>query len=236
MPLVKTTFAYAPAIALIALLGCIDSGKAADTFQTDDFSGTITFDNNAALAMPAGPSLFSVDYTGVTTFDETKVSNLPFNPKLGKYNLFIADGGSLSVTLELPFAINTTLTPSASSPPTMVVELGKPVGFDYNMTRTVNIPFGETVKLTLNVKAPIPNPVKPETDPNNYTGVLENVTLKATFSGAYNETETLTGTTIPTFVVVPEPGSLVLLCIGTVIVSLAYLRVQRRACFSFSNC
>src|SRR5271165_738541 len=180
MSIVKTTFACAPAIALIALLGFIDSGKAADTFQTDDFSGTITFDNNEALAMPAGPSLLSVDYTGVTTFDETKVSSLPFNPKLGKYNSFIADGGSLSVTLELPFAINTTLTPAASSPPTMVVELSKPVGFDYHMTRTVNIPGipGETVKVALNVKAPIPNSVTPGTDPNNYTGVLENVTLK----------------------------------------------------------
>jgi hypothetical protein len=233
MCLVKATFVYAPAIALIALLGGIDSGKAADTFQTDDFSGTVNF--NQGLVMPAGPPLFSLNYTGVTTFDETKVSKLPFNPKLGKYNSFIHDGGSLSVTLDLPFGI-ITLTPPANSPPTMVVEDSKPVAFDFAMTRTVNIPFGETVKLTLNVNAPIPNPVMPGLNPNMYTGVLENVTLSAVFSGAFSDKESLSGTTIPTFVVVPEPGSLVLLCIGTVIVGLAYLRVQRRACFSFSNC
>lgn len=235
MCFVKATFVYAPAIALIALLGGMDSGKAADTFQTDDFSGTVTF--NKPLVMPAGPSLSSVDYTGVTTFDETKVSQLAFNPSLGKYDTFIQDGGSLSVTLDFPFGI-ITLTPSASSAPIMVVEDSKPVAFDFLMTRTVTIPFGETVKLTLNVNAPIPNPVTPGLDPNMYTGVLEDVTLNATFTGSFNEKESeVKGTTIPTFVVVPEPGSLVLLCIGTVIVSLAYLlRVQRRACFSFSKC
>ncbi|MBV8279626.1 MAG: PEP-CTERM sorting domain-containing protein [Verrucomicrobia bacterium] len=229
----KATFVYVPAIALIALLGGMDSGKAADIFQTDDFSGTVNFNDNDALQMPGGPPIFSFDYTGRTTFDETKVSQLPFNPHLGVYNSFLHDGGSLSVTLLLPFAINITFSPTNA---TMVVEDSKPVGFDFSQTKTVSLPFGETVKLTLNVMAPIPNPVLPGLNPTHYTGVLEDVTLSAVFSGAFGEKESITGTTIPTFTVVPEPGSLPLLCIGTVIVGLAYLRVQRRACFSFSNC
>jgi len=230
---VKTTFTFAcaSAIALIALLGGMDSGKAADIFQTDNFSGTVTFSSGQSLQMPGGPPLFSFDYTGRTTFDETKVSQLPFNPHLGVYNNFLHDGGSLSVTLLLPFGI-ITFSPS---PATMVVQDSKPVAFDFNQSKTVSLPFGETVKLTLNVMAPIPNPVMPGLNPTHYTGVLEDVTLSAAFSGAFSKKESITGTTIPTFTVVPEPGSLVLLCIGTVFVGLAYLRVQRRACFSFSN-
>jgi len=209
----------------------MDSGKAADIFQTDSFSGTVNFNN--PLEVPGGPPLFSLGYTGNTTFDETKVSQLPFNPHLGVYNDFTHNpSGSLSVTLLTPFG----LIPFTPTKPNMVVEDSKPVGFDFTNTRTVSLPFGETVKLTLNVNAPIPNPVLPGLNPTQYTGVLEDVTLTAAFSGLFSEKETLTGTTIPTFTVVPEPGSLVLLCIGTVFVGLAYLRVQRRACFSFSNC
>jgi hypothetical protein len=229
---VKATFVYVPAIALIALLGGIHSGKA-DTFQTDVFSGRVTFDNNQAMQVPGGPPFSFFGYSGQTTFDETKVLSLFFNPNLGVYNSFIQDGGSLSVTLNLPFGI-ITFTPPATT--TMVVEDSKPVGFDFTSMRTVNLPLGETVKLTLNVNARIPNPVTPGLDPNHYTGVLEDVTLSADFSGEFSKKDSATGTTIPTFTVVPEPGSLVLLSIGTVIVGLAYLRVQRRACFSFSNC
>ena len=210
----------------------MDSGKAADIFQTDNFSGTVTFNSGESLSMPGGPPLFSFGYTGQTTFDETKVSQLPFNPHLGVYNNFLHDGGSLSVTLLLPFGI-ITFNPTN---PNMVVQDSKPVAFDFTQSRTVSLPFGETVKLTLNVMAPIPNPVMPGLNPTHYTGVLEDVTLSANFSGLFSDKESITGTTIPTFTVVPEPGTLALLCIGTVFVGLAYLRIQRRACFSFSNC
>jgi len=67
MCFVKATFVYVPAIALIALLGGMDSGKAADTFQTDDFSGAVNFNDNDALQMPGGPPLFSFDYTFEST-------------------------------------------------------------------------------------------------------------------------------------------------------------------------
>jgi hypothetical protein len=125
------------------------------------------------------------------------------------------------------------LTPPASPQPTLVVENNKAVAFDFDMTRTVSIPHDGTITLELNINAPIPNPVTPGLGTTTYSGVLDNVTFNATFASQLGK-ETVTGTTVPTFTVVPEPESLGLLCIGTVIVGL--LRVRQRACFSCSNC
>ena len=170
MALVKTTLAHVPAIAFIALHGLIGVSKAADVFQTDDFSGQITF--TSPMVMPSGKTILTLNYTGVTTFDETKVAAL--SPLLQVYSSFIPDGGSVSVTLNFPFG-NITLTPPASPQPTLVVENNKAVGFDFDMTHAGTIPL----ELTLNV--PIPNSVAPGPGTTTYTGILDDITLTATF-------------------------------------------------------
>jgi len=215
MALVKTTLAHVLAIAFIALFGLIDVSKA-DIFQTDDFSGKITF--TSPMVMPSGQKMLTLNYTGVTTFDETKVAGL--SPALQVYSSFIPDGGSVSVTLNFPFG-NITLTPPASPHPTLVVENNKAVGFDFDMTR------GGTIPLELKLNVPIPNPDTPGSGTTTYTGVLDNVTLTATFPSPLGK-ETVTGSTVATFTVVPEPGTLTLVCIGTAGFALLSWRLRSR--------
>ena len=214
MALVKTTLAHVLAIGFSALFGLIGVSKAADTFRTDDFSGKITF--TSPMVMPSGQKMLTLNYTGVTTFDETKVAAL--SPALQVYSSFIPDGGSVSVTLNFPFG-NITLTPGASPQPTLVVENNKAVGFDFDMTR------GGSVPLELKLNVPIPNSVSPGSGTTTYTGVLDNVTLTATFPSPLGK-EIVNGSTVATFTVVPEPGTLTLFGIGAAVVALITWRLR----------
>jgi hypothetical protein len=216
MALVKTTLAHVLAIAFIALFGLIGVSKAADIFQTDDFSGKITF--TSPMVMPSGQKMLTLNYTGVTTFDETKVAAL--SPALQVYSSFIPDGGSVSVTLDFPFG-NLTLTPSGGSQPTLVVQNNKAVGFDFDMTR------GGTVPAELKLNAPIPNSVTPGSGTTTYTGVLDNVTLTVTFPSPLGK-EIVAGSTVATFTVVPELGTLTLVCVGAALFGLISWRSRSR--------
>jgi len=222
MALVKTPFACLTAISLVALLGFVETGRA-DIFQTDNFSGTITFNSSALTPSPAGASsIFSLNYVGTTKFDETKVAKL--SPALQVYKSFISDGGSLSLTLLTPFG-NYSFTDkslaSGSSVPTMVVQNNKAVAFDFNLSS------GGFIPLDLNVQAPIPNPVKPGSGTLSYTGVQDNITL--TFDIPFFGDEVISAKTVPKFTVIPEPSTMLLIGLGTAIFGMLPRRQRGRA-------
>jgi len=94
------------------------------------------------------------------------------------------------------------------------------VGFDFDMKDTIG-----QLTLDLNINAPIPNPQKTPPSGTSYNGVLENITLTASFDGI---TEVVKATTIPRFTVIPEPSTMLLLGLGLPILTL--LPRRQRLC------
>ena len=198
--------AFLAALSLVALQGVTNVSKA-DDFQTDNLAGTITV-NRAASSASAGALKFSLNYIGAITFDKDTIDAL--SPALQIDNSFIADGGSLTLTLASPFgtlSYNSADLPPGSSQPTLVVEKNKPVAFDFSVVTEGSVP------VDLSFSAPLPNPVKPGSGKLSYPGVRENISLVAGL-------QSIEGKSVPKFTVVPEPSTLVLIGLGGAFVSL----------------
>ena len=213
----KRRIAFVVAISLLGLSGFPEVSMA-DVFQADNISGTIAL--NHPVKDPETDSLiFSLNYVGTIRFDESAVDTL--SPSLQDYKSFIANGGSLSLTIFTPFGnfpfSSTSIAPGGNSEPTLLVQNNEPVAFDFRLLNEGTSPTD------LSFSARIPNPVKPGLGTTSYTGIQGNVTLTGYF---FNDThESFAGKTVPTFAVVPEPSTILLIGLGA---SIFGLRARRQ--------
>ena len=208
----KRRIAWVAAISLIVLSGFPEVSMA-DVFQADNISGTITL-NHPAKDPETDSLIFSLNYVGTIRFDESAVDTL--SPSLQDYKSFIANGGSLSLTIFTPFGnfpfSSTSIAPGGNSKPTLVVQNNEPVAFDFRLLNEGTSPS------ILNFFAPIPNPAKPGLGSTSYTGVQDNVTLSGYFFD--DKHESFAGKTVPTFAVIPEPSTILLIGLGVSIFGL----------------
>jgi hypothetical protein len=209
------------AITFTALtFGAMGIGRAADVFETETFSGTLTLQK--PMPSSALTSILSLTYTGITTWDLTKVQALDKDNSLKVYSSFIQDGGNVSVTLKTALGnvtFNSNNLPAGSSVPTLVVQNKEAVGFDFDIKNSSVLP------MELKLNAPIPNPVSGPNPAHGspYTGVLEDLTLKVTFPNPLG-TQSLIATTIPKFNVIPEPSTWFLMIGGAAALGLVGIR------------
>lgn len=202
----KRRVAWVAAISLVGLSGFAEVSKA-DVFQADNISGTIAL-NHPVKDPETGSLIFSLNYVGTIRFDESAVDTL--SPSLQIYKSFIANGGSLSLTLFTPFGnipfSSTSIASGGNSKPTLIVQNNEPVAFDFRLLDAGTSPS------ILNFFAPIPNPVEPGLGTTSYTGVQDNVTLSGYF---FNDThESFAGKTVSSFAVIPEPSTILLIGLG----------------------
>jgi hypothetical protein len=202
----------------------METGKG-DTFTTDNFSGTINFTSPLKAPDIATGSILSLNYVGTDRYDQTQVNAL--GNALQVYKNFIPAGGSVSFTLFTPFG-NFPFTSAglpSSQDPTLVVWNKDAVGFDYTLSDTISSVIGN-ITLTLNVNAPIPNPQTTAPSGTSYKGVLEDITLTASFGKLGKDV--LLATTTPIFTVVPEPSTMALLGLGASVVGLGLFSRRQR--------
>jgi hypothetical protein len=164
---------------IVSISGMAGISNAQDVFSSYTFSGQLTLNS----PLPQNyinyfGNTTTLNYAGALTFDQTQVNALKLKDhNFGVYPTFIADGGSLSLTLNTSlgnFTFNTNHTAPGSSAPTLVIS-GKqsPVGFNFDLVNNTVIP------LELALNTPLPNPIQPSNGLKSYTGLQENVTFSS---------------------------------------------------------